>query len=148
MHSILCKAGGGPSPSYKIGNFVFDSVTLTLQSNDGETVALRNQSARVLAELARADGQPVSRDDLIEAVWSGVAVTDDSLVQCIKDIRAALRDTERQLVRTLVGRGYAVVVASTPRETANSPRLFIEPFQIFGDDPICLLYTSPSPRDA
>ena len=94
---------------------------------------MRNQSARVLAELVRSNGLPVSRDELIEVVWSGIAVTDDSLVQCIKDIRSALADKDRQLIKTLVGRGYAVVVDDPQHDGPKLPRLFIEPFQTSGD---------------
>ena len=54
-----------------------------------ETV-LRPQSAAVLRALAARRGETVSKDALHAAVWGDIAVTDDSLVQCIGDIRRAL----------------------------------------------------------
>ena len=102
----------------RLGEAVFDVGTRHLVDQDGHPVALREKSLRVLAELARRNGQTVGRDDLISAVWAGRSVSDDSLVQCIKDIRAALGDNERQLLRTAVGRGYSL---HGVREMTNSP---------------------------
>jgi DNA-binding winged helix-turn-helix (wHTH) protein len=42
---------------------------------------------------------------LIEAVWRDVHVTDDSLVQCIRDIRRAIGDTEQKLLISVPRRG-------------------------------------------
>jgi adenylate cyclase len=59
----------------------------------------------------------VSKDALMEAVWPGLAVTDDSLVQCIGDIRRALRDQAKTLLRTVPRRGYRLDLpaAAAPR---------------------------------
>ncbi|GGX55349.1 hypothetical protein GCM10007385_24850 [Tateyamaria omphalii] len=48
----------------------------------------------------------MTRDDLIHAVWGDVCVTDDSLTQCISEIRRVLNDPERTLVRTVTKRGF------------------------------------------
>ena len=71
-----------------------------------EPVALRPRAFDVLCHLARNPGRLVRKQELIEAVWANPAVTDDALVQCIRDIRSALRDEQRQWVRTVAGRGY------------------------------------------
>ena len=42
----------------------------------------------------------------MQAVWPGVAVTDDSLVQCVHEIRRALRDDRHALLKTAPKRGY------------------------------------------
>ena len=67
---------------------------------------LRSQSADVLAYLARHAGALVSKEALIENVWADTFVTDDSLVQCIGDIRKALNDAERKIIETLPKKGY------------------------------------------
>jgi adenylate cyclase len=46
---------------------------------------------------------------LQSAVWPGIVVTDDSLVQCIGEIRKALGDDARKLVETVPRRGYRLV---------------------------------------
>src|SRR5258705_11453975 len=51
-------------------------------------------------------GRVLSKQDLIEAIWPKVHVGDDSLFQCIREIRTALGDEERQLIKLVSGRGY------------------------------------------
>lgn len=72
----------------------------------GEPVHLRPQSYEVLKYLAENPGRLISKDKLIEAVWRGRAVTDDSLVQCLRDVRHALGHHGSQFVRNVRGRGY------------------------------------------
>ncbi|BAV50867.1 (Myosin heavy-chain) kinase., Histone acetyltransferase [Mesorhizobium loti] len=48
----------------------------------------------------------------MKAVWNGLAVTDDSLVQCIHEIRAALNDRRQVVVQTVPRRGYRLVLPS------------------------------------
>ena len=74
----------------------------------GNQTAMRAQSLAVLRELHGRAGYLVSKDELLDRVWSGVSVTDDSLVQCVADIRKALGDSERLLVKTIPKRGYVL----------------------------------------
>ncbi len=89
-----------------LGTFSFDLDRRELRNAAGQMIALRRQSADVLAELARHPEQTIEKDKLIEAVWGDTAVTDDSLVQCISDIRRTLGDGARDCVRTIPRRGY------------------------------------------
>ena len=109
-----------------MGTCIFDPVALTLCNAAGEMLRLRAQSMRVLAELARRRGEIVSRDDLIETVWRGTAVTDDSLAQCIKDIRKTIQDPERQILETVVGRGYTLHVGLPASASSPKPGILIE----------------------
>ncbi len=67
---------------------------------------LRPKSFDVLKYLTENPGRLISKDELIEAVWNGTAVTDDSLVQCLKDIRRALGDQSQTIIKTVPRRGY------------------------------------------
>jgi DNA-binding winged helix-turn-helix (wHTH) protein/tetratricopeptide (TPR) repeat protein len=118
-----------------IGSCTFDPRSLTLRDAAGSTLRLRSQSVRVLAELVRTRGAIVPRDALIETVWHGVAVTDDSLVQCIKDIRTALSDRDHTLLRTVVGQGYAISARIVSDDADAPPRVCIERFKVAGDAP-------------
>lgn len=71
----------------------------------GEEIRLRPKTFDVLTMLVRHAGQVVSKQRLIEAVWGQVAVTDDSLVQCLVEIRRAIGDGHFT-IRTVRGRGY------------------------------------------
>src|SRR5258708_23882356 len=69
-------------------------------------IPLRPKAFDVLRYLAENAGRLVSKDELIQAIWRRIFVTDDSLVQCIKEIREALCDAEHRLIKTVPRRGY------------------------------------------
>ena len=72
----------------------------------GRPCALRPQTFAVLRHLIANPGRLVTKDELMQAVWPGVAVTDDSLVQCVGEIRRLLGDAGKTLVETVPRRGY------------------------------------------
>jgi pimeloyl-ACP methyl ester carboxylesterase len=88
----------------------FEAYCLDLQQcallRGDEAVQLRPKSFDVLRHLAEHAGRLVSKEELMQAVWAGLSVTDDSLVQCIKDIREAVGDNEHRIIKTLPRRGY------------------------------------------
>jgi adenylate cyclase len=94
--------------SYRFGRFEIDARSACLRC-DSALVSLRPQSFDVLAYLVRNRGRLVSKDELIDNVWSNVTVTDNSLVQCIKDIRRVLGDAGQTTIETVAKRGYVFV---------------------------------------
>ena len=94
-----------------------------------ESLRLRPRTYDVLLHLARNPGRLISKQELMDVVWKDVAVTDDSLVQCLMEIRRALGDAE-DVIETVRGRGYLFntevrwiadeVVGSPPAEPAVS----------------------------
>lgn len=102
------------SGSVRLGDFEFSVETGELLDGFGQPVHLRRQSSEVLAYLVDRIGETVSKDDLFENVWAKTAVTDDSLSQCIADIRRTLNDGDHRIVQTLPKKGYRLV------PTANS----------------------------
>ena len=95
-----------PEKTVSIGSFSFDLETEALMSDDGTKVPLRPQTARVLGILASNPGKLASKDALMDAVWADTHVTDDSLVQCISEIRKALGAQDGKLLVTVPRRGY------------------------------------------
>ena len=91
--------------SFRFGDFVLDPVRGTLQKA-GKDVSLRPQAFAVLSLLAARRGALVGKDELLDSVWHGASVTDDSLTQCIVEIRKALGDESRTVVRTVPRRGF------------------------------------------
>ncbi len=105
----------------RIGTMTFDLATRELRDQHGDPVALRSQSAEVLAHLALRRGKVVTKGELIAAVWPDTFVTDDSLVQCIADIRRALGDEGHGMVLTHPRKGYRLVVSPTTGGSATRP---------------------------
>ncbi len=83
-----------------------------LVDSNGIRVSIRHKSLAVFLYLAKRANQVVDKEELIAAVWDEVVVTDDSLTQCIADIRRAIGDHDRQILRTEHRRGYCLVSRS------------------------------------
>jgi Tol biopolymer transport system component/DNA-binding winged helix-turn-helix (wHTH) protein len=109
---------------YLFGEFTLD-VEHRILWRAGEELPLRPKSFEVLASLVEHHGRLISRADLMEAVWAETAVTDNSLTQCIVEIRRALDDDSQQLIRTVARRGYLFTAQVTT------------PIQEFAIPPIC-----------
>jgi DNA-binding winged helix-turn-helix (wHTH) protein/tetratricopeptide (TPR) repeat protein len=92
----------------RFGVFILDRPRRRV-SRDGAQIELRSQSFDVLDYLVRNAGRVVSKDELIDAVWDHKPAHEDSLVQCIADIRRALDDSDHGLIRTYPRKGYMFV---------------------------------------
>src|SRR4051794_6173929 len=93
--------------SYRFGQFLVDRRSACLR-RDGVVLPLRPKSFDVLVYLVENAGRAVSKGELIDNVWQNVAVTENSLVQCIKEIRQALNDDAQTEIQTVSKRGYRV----------------------------------------
>jgi TolB-like protein/DNA-binding winged helix-turn-helix (wHTH) protein/rhodanese-related sulfurtransferase/Flp pilus assembly protein TadD len=101
-----------------INGVVADFGNESLRDADGNDIVLRPQVFAVLRYLSDRPNRLVSKDELMAAVWPGVAVTDDSLVQCIHEIRRAINDVQHSVLRTIPRRGYRLVL---PEGTSVAP---------------------------
>ncbi len=128
---------------FRIGDFTFSLLNGELRDASGTIVRLRKQSADVLAHLLRRNGAIVAKAALFDAVWGGASVTDDSLVQCISEIRRSIGDRQQVFVRTVSKRGYVahadpIVSDRSPPDLArdNRPSIAILAFNDYsaGDD--------------
>ena len=90
---------------YTFGEFSLDTTRGVLCRSD-EVVPLRPKSFAVLLYFLQHPGELVSRQDLIESVWKNAAVSDDSITQCIVEVRRALDDADHTMIRTVPRRGF------------------------------------------
>ena len=69
------------------------------------------KAVEVLVYLAEHQGDVVSKEDIIAAVWSGTFVTDDALTRCIGELRRVFEDDAREpnIIQTIAKRGYRLV---------------------------------------
>lgn len=84
--------------------------TRTIRLSGRDAVKLRPQSFAVFELLAEAYPDTASKDHLVTEAWKGRAVSDDNLVQSIREIRRSLGDVERAIVQTMPSRGYRLTV--------------------------------------
>jgi predicted ATPase/DNA-binding winged helix-turn-helix (wHTH) protein/predicted negative regulator of RcsB-dependent stress response len=95
-----------PNPlTYQFGDFKLD-VARGCVLKATEEIKLRPKVYEALKYLIENPGRLVSKKELIEAVWPNSFVTDDSLVQCMVELRRALDDHAQLLLKTVPRRGY------------------------------------------
>lgn len=92
----------------KVGHGLFDPLRGELVLG-GRTMKLRPRTATLLSYLVQHPSRTIGKDELMQAVWPDAVVTEDSLVQCVKEIRQALGEAGRDWIRTLPRLGYAFV---------------------------------------
>ncbi len=110
-----------PNATYRFEQFVLDGARAALLTVDGVEIPLRAKSFDLLRLFVANAGRLLCREEIMRAVWRGLVVTDDSLTQCVRDIRRVLNDEEARLLRTVKGRGYIFV--AEVRRTAPALRL-------------------------
>jgi TolB-like protein/DNA-binding winged helix-turn-helix (wHTH) protein/Tfp pilus assembly protein PilF len=88
----------------------FDGFTLDLTRGcllrGTQEVKLPPKPFDALKYLVENPGRLISKAELIKALWPDTAVTDDSLVQCLREVRRALGDEAQQIIKTVPRRGY------------------------------------------
>lgn len=75
----------------------------------GRETVLRAKSYEVLTLLLSRPDTVVTKDELFEKIWNGAAVTEDTLVQCITEIRKAIGARGHEALKTITKVGYRLV---------------------------------------
>src|SRR5215472_11220458 len=139
---------------YTFEEYTLDLIRGCVRDTRGE-IPLRPKSFALLRYLLQNPGRLISKDELVDAVWPNVIVGDDSLAQCMSELRNALNDRDRHIIRTVPRRGYlfaasisittedhpiqsgAVTVASpsTPLPLPDQPSIAVLPFANISGDP-------------
>jgi adenylate cyclase len=113
---------------------------------DGIERPLRPKAFALLCHLIANTGRLVSRDEIHQAIWPGVFVTDDSIAQVVREVRVALNDAAASMLRTVPRRGY--LFTAEVRDDAQDakgardapplperPSIAVLPFQNMSGDP-------------
>jgi DNA-binding winged helix-turn-helix (wHTH) protein len=103
-----------------IGDLFFDAEQKRLFKAEQE-VPLRRQSLILLSYLVRHRGRVVPKSELIAAVWPDTFITENSLAQCVADLRRAFGDRWRNMIKTVPGRG-CLLTADDPGLAPESMR--------------------------
>jgi DNA-binding winged helix-turn-helix (wHTH) protein len=118
----------------QIADLTLDLRQEELRDATGARIDLRNRSFGVLRHLATNAGRVVSKNESLAANWPGVTVTEDSLTQCISEIRRLLGETGRDLIRTVPRRGYMISSLERTSQAAGDvsgggPTIAVWPFE-------------------
>jgi Tol biopolymer transport system component/DNA-binding winged helix-turn-helix (wHTH) protein len=102
----------GPNLRLRIGEHIVDTGALRVLTRP-ELPRLTNKAVAVLIELVRHVGQTVTRDQLLDRVWTGRFPTPDVLTQAIKELRRAFADDSKppQYIETIPKIGYRLIAS-------------------------------------
>src|ERR1700677_3359394 len=104
-----------PTTMLRIGTWCVNPTSGQI-SRDGESARLEARTMRLLLCLAEHAGEVVSIDDLLNQVWSGVAVSSDSVYQAVASLRRLLGDDPKQptYIATVPRLGYRMIATVSP----------------------------------
>jgi Tol biopolymer transport system component/DNA-binding winged helix-turn-helix (wHTH) protein len=117
------------SAPFRLGDWLVQPDLNRVTGPAGE-VRLEPRVMLVLVRLASVPGQVVTRDDLLEEVWEGTFVGEESLTRAISDLRRTFGDDARRpaYIETIRQRGYRLIAAVAPAVAdAASPAPAPEP---------------------
>lgn len=93
---------------------------------EGQVVPLRPKTYAVMALLTQNAGRLLSKASLIDAVWPDVVVGEDSLVQCVGELRIALGANGVALIKNVPRRGYLLdaiaMTSAADFQNSDDPR--------------------------
>lgn len=138
------------SEIFRFAEFEIDAARFQIRRG-GVVVPTQPQVFDVLHYLVRHHDRVVSKDELLEQVWSGRFISETTLSSRIKAVRKLIGDTgkEQSLLRTLRNRGFRFIgeveveltdatrlVAATPEDPDRSRAtgVAVLPFDAAGDD--------------
>jgi DNA-binding winged helix-turn-helix (wHTH) protein len=106
----------------RFGAHVLDDELFQLR-REGEPVPLEPKVFDVLRYLLVHRERVVAKDELLESLWPGEAVSESVLPRCIAVARRALGDdrTRQGIIATIHGRGYRFVADVEPEAAALAP---------------------------
>ncbi|MEO0576914.1 MAG: winged helix-turn-helix domain-containing protein [Pseudomonadota bacterium] len=100
---------------WQIAQFEFDENTRQLSAADG-SVTLEPKAAALLTYFCQHPGRDIHRDELLQAVWYGQTVADNSINRVVVQLRKALGDEDksRRYIATIPKLGYRFIADVAP----------------------------------
>jgi DNA-binding winged helix-turn-helix (wHTH) protein len=119
---------------FVLGDWLVDPARGSIRHRDGDgdgEARLEPQAMELLLLFAASPGKVIGKSELIQGVWGGRAIGDDTLAAAISKLRHALGETKhKRYIETLPKRGYRLLAlredeakAAPPRETSDATAL-------------------------
>jgi DNA-binding winged helix-turn-helix (wHTH) protein len=106
--------------TFEFGPFQLDEPGRVLRLAERE-VPLQPRVFDLLVYLVHSRARVVSKDELLDALWPGVTVTDNSLQRAVSTLRGALREGGMEAaIRSFPRNGYRFFVEEKPDEVARA----------------------------
>jgi DNA-binding winged helix-turn-helix (wHTH) protein/predicted ATPase len=87
-----------------------------------EAIRLTHKAFAALHYLAKHPGRVVTKEELFQAIWPKVVVSDAALTTCMREIRKALKDNPKapRYIETVHRRGYRFIAPVTTQPVRSS----------------------------
>lgn len=105
--------GLGGRAVFRFAGFELDQRRAELRGPDGVSIKLRPKTFSLLLLLLENAGRVVGKQEVIDALWPNIHVGEDGLFQCVREVRIALGDRRREMVKLVPGHGYILNVEVT-----------------------------------
>lgn len=124
-------------PPLTIGPLRIEPRLRRLRHTDGREELIEPRVMQVLVALAQADGDVVSRDELLDSCWNGVVVGEDAIERVIGRIRRLAKQFAAFQLETVTKVGYRLTPLARlrPEPTEAQPSICVLPFLNISDDP-------------
>jgi TolB-like protein/DNA-binding winged helix-turn-helix (wHTH) protein len=111
-----------PGSAFRVGAWSVDPKSGQI-ARDGERLRVDDRSMRLLVCLAEHAGRTVSIDQLLDEVWAGAVVSQDSVYQAVTSLRRLLGDDRREpaYIATVPRQGYRLVASVTQEVSPAIP---------------------------
>lgn len=108
------------SGTFRVGEWVVEPA-LGLVRRGEEAVHVTPRAMAVLLHLARAEGAVVARNEILDAIWPRMDVTQDALSQCIVELRKAFHDDSKspEVIETIPRRGVRLIAPVAAAQATN-----------------------------
>lgn len=122
MHDPQVAVDG--STPFRIGECLVDPGANRISGPDGER-QIEPKAMQVLCALAREPGQTVRREALLESVWAGRVVVDETLTRAVSLLRQAFQGVAGQsgIIQTVPKQGYRLTVPVSKRASEVPPQV-------------------------
>ena len=113
------RPGPAEPQTIRFGRYAFDVVSGRLTAAT-KTTTLRLKTAELLHVLLVAAPEPVSKEEILAAVWPNTHIADSGLARLMNELRAALAE-EPNAIETLPKRGYRLTLPINSQPVSPQP---------------------------
>lgn len=108
------------APTYRLGDILFSPTSGVIKKNN-TLYKLRAKECSLLQTLIEQFPEILSRNDIVERLYTNTYATDATINQLVKRLRQSLDDDKRSLIRTIPKQGYQLAIAPINIKTEVSP---------------------------
>src|SRR5262245_54344353 len=110
------------SGSFQVGEFLIEPQLNTI-TRENQSTRLEPKVMQLLQRLSNHGGEVVSKEQLMQAVWTDTIVTDDVLTRAISELRKAFGDNSKspRYIQTIPKSGYRLIAPVSYDHTKPDP---------------------------